>query len=320
MKKQAVSKTHSLLITSYKSYLLATDQAVEGNDGNGIAELLGDLLSILLDGEGAVLDELLLGEHGLLVELLQTANSHLLLDSLGLAGLGSLSHVDLLLVLDGLSRNLIAGSADRGDGGNLKGDVVSEGLEGVGLSGLGLLEGELDEDADLTTHVDVRSESAILGLAGGETGDLHVLAHDVNHLGELRGNGLLAHRLLEQSVDVSRLGGRDNLSDLGSKAGELGVGADEVGLAGELEQSAGLAILGDERGDSALVGLTASLLGSLARPFLRRTSTAASMSPSASTRAFLHSIIGESVISRSCLTIAAVIWAIVVPFKEMKKT
>ena len=52
-------------------------------------------------------------------------------------------------MLDGLSRNLIAGSADRGDGGNLKGDVVSEGLEGVGLSGLGLLESELDEDADL---------------------------------------------------------------------------------------------------------------------------------------------------------------------------
>ena len=120
MKKQAVSKTHSLLITSYKSLLLATDQTVKGNDGNGVTELLGDLLSVLLDGEGAVLDELLLGEHGLLVELLQTANSHLLLDSLGLAGLGSLSHVDLLLVLDGLGRNLIAGSADRGDGGNLK--------------------------------------------------------------------------------------------------------------------------------------------------------------------------------------------------------
>ena len=188
---------------------------------------------------------------------------------------------------------------------------MSEGLEGLGLSGLGLLEGELDEDADLTTHVDVRSESAVLGLASGETSDLHVLAHDVNHLGELGGNGLLAHRLLEQSIDIGRLGGSDNLGDLGSKAGELGVGADEVGLAGKLEQSAGLAVLGDERGDSALVGLTASLLGSLARPFLRRTSTATSMSPSASTRAFLHSIIGESVISRSCLTIAAVIWAIV---------
>lgn len=54
-------------------------------------------------------------------------------------------------MLDGLGRNLIAGSADRGDGGNLKGNVVSEGLEGLSLSGLGLLEGELDEDADLTT-------------------------------------------------------------------------------------------------------------------------------------------------------------------------
>lgn len=223
-------------------------------------------------------------------------------------------------MLDGLGRNLIAGSADRGDGGNLKGNVVSEGLEGLSLSGLGLLESKLDEDADLTTHVDVRSESAVLGLTGGEAGDLHVLAHDVNHLGELGGNGLLAHRLLKQSVDVSRLGGSDNLSDLGSKAGELGVGANEVGLAGELEQSAG-SLPSSETNAATAPSLVSrpAFLAALARPFLRRTSTAASMSPSASTRAFLHSIIGESVISRSCLTIAAVIWAIVVPFKEMKK-
>ena len=48
-------------------------------------------------------------------------------------------------------------------------------------------------------------------------------------------------------------------------------------------------------------------LTALAMPMVRRTSTALSRSPSASTRAFLHSIIGESVISRSCLTSAAVI-------------
>ncbi len=60
---------------------------------------------------------------------------------------------------------------------------MSEGLEGFSLSGLSLLEGELDEDADLTTHVDVRSERAVLSLAGSEAADLHVLAHDVNHLG-----------------------------------------------------------------------------------------------------------------------------------------
>ena len=41
MKKQAVSKTHSLLITYYKSvWLLATNQTVEGDDGDGITELL----------------------------------------------------------------------------------------------------------------------------------------------------------------------------------------------------------------------------------------------------------------------------------------
>ena len=59
-----------------------------------------------------------------------------------------------------------------------------------------------------------------------------------------------------------------------------------------------------------------AFLAALARPFLRRTSTAASISPSASTRAFLHSIMGESVISRSCLTIAAVICAMIGSFLE----
>ena len=56
-----------------------------------------------------------------------------------------------------------------------------------------------------------------------------------------------------------------------------------------------------------------AFLAAAARPFLRMMSTAASMSPSASTSAFLHSIMPEPVISRSSLTIAAVIWAMLDP-------
>ncbi len=145
---------------------------------------------------------------------------------------------------------------------------MGEALEGLGLGGLSLLEGELDEDADLATHVDVGGKGAGLDLAGGEAGDLHVLAHDVNHLGELVGDGIAVHALGEEGVDVGRGGRGDDLGDVGGKAGELGVGAHEVGLAGELEEGTGLAVSGDERGDSALVGLAAGLLGGLGQAVL----------------------------------------------------
>ena len=240
----------------------------------------------------------------------------LLLNSLGLTGLGSLSHVDGLLVLDNVGGDVLATGGNGSGRGNLHGDVMSEGLELLGRSGLGLLEGELAENADLATHVDVGGEGAGLDGAEGEAGDLHVLADDVDELGKLGLDGLTVHRSGHESLGVGGLDLGDDLGELGSEAGELGVRGDEVGLAGKLDQGAGLAVLGDVGGDGALVGLAAAFLAALARPFLRRTSTAASMSPSASTSAFLHSIIGESVISRSCLTIAAVIWAMMAPFSE----
>src|ERR1700720_344463 len=49
-----------------------------------------------------------------------------------------------------------------------------------------------------------------------------------------------------------------------------------------------------------------AFLAAAARPFLRRRSTACSMSPSASVSAALQFIIGAPVRSRSCLTICAV--------------
>ena len=59
--------------------------------------------------------------------------------------------------------------------------------------------------------------------------------------------------------------------ELSGETGELGAGSHEVGLAGELKnESAGLAVLGDESGDGALVGLAASLLGSLGKTVLTK--------------------------------------------------
>ena len=51
IKKQAMGKTHSLLYKGSIERLvcLATDQAIKVDNGDGVAEFLGNLLSILLD-------------------------------------------------------------------------------------------------------------------------------------------------------------------------------------------------------------------------------------------------------------------------------
>ncbi len=82
---------------------------------------------------------------------------------------------------------------------------MSEGLEGLGGSSLGLLEGELDEDADLATHVNVRGNATGSGLANGGAGDLHVLTDDVNHLGEGSLDGLTVHVAGHEGLDISGL-------------------------------------------------------------------------------------------------------------------
>ena len=140
---------------------------------------------------------------------------------------------------------------------------MGEGLELVVLRGLGV--GEL-EDADvgeLATEVDVAGESAILDRDALEAGDLHVLADDVNHLGELVGDRGAGHRAGLERLDVAGVVIGDDLGEGGRKPGELGVGAHEVGLAGELEDGARLAVIGDVDGDGALVGVAASTLDGL---------------------------------------------------------
>ena len=61
---------------------------------------------------------------------------------------------------------------------------------------------------------------------------------------------------------VGRVGVRNVLGELGGKAGELGVRAHEVGLAGDLDERGKLAILGHEGADGTLVRGAAGLLRS----------------------------------------------------------
>ena len=85
--------------------------------------------------------------------------------------------------------------------------------------------------------VRLRRRPDTLGLLGAlEAGDLHVLADDVDHLGELGLDGGLAKGAGLECLDIGGVALGDDLGEVGCEAGELGVGADEVGLAGELEQ------------------------------------------------------------------------------------
>ena len=83
----------------------------------------------------------------------------------------------------------------------------------------------------------------------------------MNHLGEGSLDGLTVHIAGEQSLDIGRLVVANDLGDLGGKTGELGVGGNEVSLAGDLGEGTHGAVLGNIRSDSALVGVATSLLG-----------------------------------------------------------
>ena len=117
-----------------------------------------------------------------------------------------------------------------------------------------------------------------------------------------------------RGLDVGGLRCDGSLGDLLGVSLELLVHADEVGLAVELDDGADGAVVGDERHDGALVGGTAGLLGDGGETARAQTSTAFSRSPSASASAFLHSIMPAPVISRSSLTIDAVMLAMVYSF------
>ena len=172
--------------------LLAEAIEDESLDLDVITEGLGDLLGEAVDGDGGVLDELLLAKDELLEVLLEATLGHALLDGLGLAGLGSLGLVDAHLVLDGGGGHVLAGGGDGSRGSDVHGDVVGEGLELVGGAGLGLGELADDDVGELATEVDVARHGAVLD---GDALEAQDGAAALAQLAQLR----------QQSVDVKRL-------------------------------------------------------------------------------------------------------------------
>ena len=108
---------------------------------------------------------------------------------------------------------------------------------------------------------------------------------------------------------LRRRRGRDVQRHLAGERLEVLVARDEVGVAVDLDEHADLAAGVDVGRDGALGGLAVADLHGLVARRTRRSSTAASMSPSVSCRAFLQSIMPAPVRSRSSLTCAAVIGA-----------
>ncbi len=132
-----------------------------------LRDLRGDELR---DGLRCFLDEGLIEEAELFVELGELAFEHLLDDVGGLAGGCGLGAIDVLLALEVGGGDVVAADEARVDGGDVHGDVAEQLLEVVGAGDEVGLAVELEEDADLSAGVDVGSDCALIGGAGGLLG------------------------------------------------------------------------------------------------------------------------------------------------------
>ena len=160
---------------------------------------------------------------------------------------------DGLLLGHQLGVDLVPAHRHRRGGGDVQGDVLYQRLEVFVAEGVLLASPDLKQHADLGPGVDVRShQPGAVHLELGVAGEQDVLAD----LGHLRGAQLL------------EVGARLSQFELGQFTGELQkllVLGDEVGLAVDLNQHAGLGVGLDVVGDDALIGLSTGLLGGLDR-------------------------------------------------------
>ena len=112
-------------------------------------------------------------------------------------------------------------------------------------------------------------------------------------------------------ADELRIAGGDVHGDVVHQFLEVVGAGDEIALAVDFDQHADLASGVNVAGDGAFAGdARVAFLAATETPRLRSTTTACSMSPLASVRAFLQSIMGAPVFSRSSFTCAAEIFTV----------
>jgi len=215
---------------------------------------LGNALEVLLDGEVAISDVVLLDEADLRAELvghaLLDADESLLRRKLALLLLERVE-LDLELSVDLGLGNVLGVDVLRRVRGDLEADHVGR-LRKLGRSRTLLARSlELDENADLAAHVDVARNDS------GATKCIALAAADLDVLARLGEKHLVVVR--KSSLDVLAL--KSDLCRVVDELDErLGLG-DEVRLAVDLGQGEGLLVCGLCEGDDALLGLLVDALG-----------------------------------------------------------
>lgn len=178
-----------------------------------------------------------------------------------LAGTFHLLAEDVLFGLDEVGGDVLAVESGWSGGCDVKGEVLDDITEGIALSGVGLVGTDFDEDADLATHVDVGRDGTFT--IDGEAFDatqLEVFAH-LEDLGfdELV-EGAFSLGKGEGFFGVAGIAGGDGVEDVLYEGLEVVVFGDEVGLAVDFDEDAGLGGFIDVSGDDAFLGFAVCLL------------------------------------------------------------
>src|SRR4051794_15023375 len=268
---------------------LEVDEAGDVHSG-GVQHLLDTLLLLL--------HRLLLEQDDTLEEAVEATLDDLGHRSLRLAlGPGRLlGHA--ALGLDDVAGDVLAGEVPRPH----RSDLHRRGARGLGLG-----TGELHQHPDLRRQVGGLAVQVGRHLAVELRGpaQLQLLADDGGEIGDALLDGLpVLEGLGLQRVDVGGRRPGEVGDDVGRQGLELLVLGDEVGLRGQLDDRA----LG--RGHEPVGGHPVAALGVLGLALHAEDLEARSRSPSASSSAFLHSIIPAPVASRSFFTSAAEKFAI----------
>ena len=147
-------------------------------------------------------------------------------------------------------------------GGDVQGDVLAHGLEGLGSGGLGLAGLHLQEHAHLATHVDVGGHGALAGQReAAELAELHVFTDGGALLSDVLLHGGAVHGHFQGLGQRAGGGGLQRGGHFGHQGLELVALGAEVGLAVDFEDDAILAL--NHGGHDTLLGLAVGLLGGL---------------------------------------------------------
>lgn len=266
------------------------------------------MLEELGDGDFGVFHEALLQKAGLCEELGDLTFEDIFDDILGFALLDETHAEDVFLGVDDFLRDIVTGKAFGCAGRDVKGEVLNKLLERRLRSNCGVAGADFKQHADFAAEVDVGSDHATgSGVETDVFTELEVFTefddlgfHEVFEGAFAMGNG-------ECGCVVGGVGAGEFVSNAGNEGLEVFVFGNEVGLAVHFEQDAGGGIRVNACGDDAFVGFAVGFGtgfgdAAFAEEFDGSLDVAIGLGED-----FLQSIMPALVLSRSSLTIDAVI-------------